>query len=153
MTKTNEEIQALKDNWAKDPCWEIEDTPGFEDHKVELLTWRNMCESEINKRSKEREAARHNFVREQTGVSDIDIANSISTFAEIERMVSSQDEYIGTFASNYEIVMAELQMAQIRATLLQAAQLKRIADAIEQRNEDDASDVNLDFMTKLYKGE
>lgn len=146
MTKTNEEIQALKENWMKDPCFELEDTPGFEDHKVELLTWRNMYESETALRMKEREAARRNFVREQTGISDIDIANSIRTFAEIER-----DVVYATRDENYWSM--ELAAAQVRATLLQAAQLKRIADALEQRYEDDASDVNLDFMTKLYKGE
>jgi len=30
---TPEQIQKLKDNWSQDPCWDIEDTEGFEAHK------------------------------------------------------------------------------------------------------------------------
>jgi len=30
--KTVEEIDALKRNWYDDPCWDIYDTEGFEDH-------------------------------------------------------------------------------------------------------------------------
>jgi len=39
MRKTPEEIQELKDNWRRDPCWEIEDTEGFEEHREELLAY------------------------------------------------------------------------------------------------------------------
>lgn len=38
--RTQEEINNLKDNWLDDPCWDIEDTEGFEDHKEELRAWR-----------------------------------------------------------------------------------------------------------------
>lgn len=34
-----EEIQELKDNWRRDPCWDIEDTEGFEEHREELLAY------------------------------------------------------------------------------------------------------------------
>jgi hypothetical protein len=37
--KSREEIQKLKDEWAKDPCWDIEATVGFEDHIEELLAF------------------------------------------------------------------------------------------------------------------
>jgi len=30
--KSEQEITALKVNWKSDPCWDIEDTEGFEDH-------------------------------------------------------------------------------------------------------------------------
>jgi len=35
-TKTPIEIEDLKRQWVKDPCWEIEDTEGFEAYKEEL---------------------------------------------------------------------------------------------------------------------
>ena len=38
--KTKQELDALKVNWLADPCWDIEDTEGFEEHKTELLAWR-----------------------------------------------------------------------------------------------------------------
>ena len=34
--KTREEVEALKANWLGDPCYDIEDAPGFEDYGVEL---------------------------------------------------------------------------------------------------------------------
>ena len=44
--KTREEVENLKANWRYDPCWNIEDTQGFEGHKDELLAYRILCESE-----------------------------------------------------------------------------------------------------------
>lgn len=43
---TPEQIQKLKDNWSQDPCWDIEDTEGFEAHKEELLAFRRQKEAE-----------------------------------------------------------------------------------------------------------
>lgn len=40
-----EEIEELKRNWSIDPCWDIEDTEGFEDHKTELKLYRLECEA------------------------------------------------------------------------------------------------------------
>lgn len=42
--KTQEEIRLLKRDWKSDPCWEIEDTKGFEDHRDELLAFRKQKE-------------------------------------------------------------------------------------------------------------
>lgn len=33
------EIEDLKADWLEDPCWDIETTEGFEDHKEELKTF------------------------------------------------------------------------------------------------------------------
>lgn len=38
--KTQEEIDALKRSWASDPCWDIEDSEGFEAHRDELLAFK-----------------------------------------------------------------------------------------------------------------
>jgi hypothetical protein len=40
------EVDALKHDWASDPCWDIEETEGFEDHREELLRYRLAKESE-----------------------------------------------------------------------------------------------------------
>ncbi|MFA4870972.1 MAG: hypothetical protein WC623_22425 [Pedobacter sp.] len=44
--KTREEIIHLKQNWRNDPCWDIENTEGFEEYKEELLAYRLKVEAE-----------------------------------------------------------------------------------------------------------
>lgn len=44
--KTTAELDALKVNWMADPCWDIEDTEGFEAHYTELHDWRVEVEQE-----------------------------------------------------------------------------------------------------------
>lgn len=54
---TRKEIEDLKHNWNGDPCWDIEDTEGFEDHKEELELhrykmqekWRESYDNELKK--------------------------------------------------------------------------------------------------------
>ena len=43
---TPEAIVELKAQWESDPCWDIEDTEGFEDHYDELITYRKQRELE-----------------------------------------------------------------------------------------------------------
>lgn len=38
--RTEKQIQDLKDNWILDPCWDIEDTEGFEYYKEDLKIFR-----------------------------------------------------------------------------------------------------------------
>jgi len=38
--KTQGEINNLKAQWRHDPCWDIEDTEGFEAHYDELIAYR-----------------------------------------------------------------------------------------------------------------
>jgi len=40
------EIADLKRQWQADPCWDIEDTEGFEYHYMELRRWREALEDE-----------------------------------------------------------------------------------------------------------
>lgn len=49
MKKTEEELLDLKDQWQKDPIWDIEDTEGFEEYKEELLEWRLEQEKQIDR--------------------------------------------------------------------------------------------------------
>lgn len=54
-----QEIEELKSNWKEDPCWDIEETEGFEAHKQELYVFR--LEQE-NKWLQERVETFENFV-------------------------------------------------------------------------------------------
>lgn len=36
---TREQVEALKRDWKRDPCYEIEETPGFEEHREELRAY------------------------------------------------------------------------------------------------------------------
>lgn len=42
--KTQEEIQSLKLDWFNDPCWNLEETEGFEEYREELKEYRLRCE-------------------------------------------------------------------------------------------------------------
>ena len=45
MPRTRDEIAQLKRSWEIYPCFDIEDTPGFEEHREELLAFRNFKEA------------------------------------------------------------------------------------------------------------
>lgn len=46
---TNKQIEDLKANWRGDPCWDIETTEGFDEHRAELLAYRKKMEAEWEK--------------------------------------------------------------------------------------------------------
>lgn len=129
LGKTPIELDTLKKNWMQDPCWDIEDTEGFEAHRAELLAFRKQIEAEKNERRKKHENARAVLVREQTGVEHPDIVLSLHTWSEIEDRANYGYEHDDSLA---------MQTALVRATLLQAAQLKRIADALENTEDGDS---------------
>lgn len=39
MIQEKVELRNIKRQWASDPCWDIEDTEGFEAHRNELLVY------------------------------------------------------------------------------------------------------------------
>ena len=51
--KTQEEVEELKRQWRKDPCWDIYDTEGFEEYKDELVAYQksinDMYEAQLQK--------------------------------------------------------------------------------------------------------
>lgn len=49
--KTRAEVNELKENWQVDPCWDLEDTEGFEDYRKELAAFRLSYEYELGKTS------------------------------------------------------------------------------------------------------
>lgn len=150
---TREQIEKLKENWLKDPDWDIEDREGFEEHREELLLFhQQMSEkwhAEFLKKEEERIAARALVVRVELGIVNSSVVEEVSTYREIEHAVLLQDRRIGELEKVADEVMAELMQAQVRATLLLAAQCQRIADALEAGNDND----QVDFMTRLYKVE
>lgn len=147
MTATAAQIQQLKENWKQDPCWDIEDTPGFEEHHAELLAWRQQYQAERDRERTLRIERRREIVCEQTGIINAETLDALFTWQQIEGMIGAQEQYIGSFETREAIVAAELQIASIRATLLQAAQLKRIADVIETMGQSQI----LEFSTELWK--
>jgi hypothetical protein len=44
--RTGAEIEELKAQWIRDPCWDIETTEGFEAHHFELRKFRRATEAE-----------------------------------------------------------------------------------------------------------
>ncbi len=55
---TNDEIEWLKDDWQNDPSFNIEDAPGFEDHRDELRAWRLTFEADYEKLESQKLEAR-----------------------------------------------------------------------------------------------
>lgn len=47
---TRDEVEALKQNWLNDPCWDIEETEGFEFYREELAIYRLGIENENQER-------------------------------------------------------------------------------------------------------
>lgn len=44
--RSMDEIETLKGQWTDDPCWDIENTPGFEAWHDELLAYSQCVEAE-----------------------------------------------------------------------------------------------------------
>lgn len=42
--KTREQIEDLKRQWRNDPCWDLEDAEGFEEHRYELSEYAQLME-------------------------------------------------------------------------------------------------------------
>ncbi len=127
LLKTSKEIEDLKIDWAKDPIWDIEETDTFEAYAEYLRAWCEDRNTKLESEMSERNAAHTALVREQTGVLDADIVSALHTWNEIENEVERADKNACTWES-------KLAAAQVRATLLQAAQLKRVADALDALN-------------------
>lgn len=77
--KTSEEIQALKDAWEEDACWDIEDTEGFEEHHDELLAYREQKEAQWKIEGEKR------ILREKEAFYSMDL-HAFKTIGEYEAM-------------------------------------------------------------------
>lgn len=142
--RTPEEIEKLKADWAKDPIWDIENTEGFEAHYGELFDWRKEYEAKMEAKWLEAENERIENVMLATGVGKSDRAMllSLRTWKELEDEARDAERYT-------EDPQVSIAATQVRATLLQAAQLKRIADALESMADGDT----LSNSLKIYGSE
>ena len=55
--KTRHDIEVLKAGWLRNPCWDVETTPGFEAHADELRAFRLATEARWKVAGDAREAA------------------------------------------------------------------------------------------------
>ena len=141
---TQDEIEKLKKNWLADPCWDIEDTDGFEEHHDELLKFRKETEVKWQLEEEERIARRARVVEIDTDITKPGAAQSIRTYEEIETGVRNIEK-------STDDALANMMAFQVRATLLLAAQTQRVANGIWELIESMESSDNSDFMTRLYK--
>jgi hypothetical protein len=73
-------------------------------------------------------------VIEETGISDPIVAMYLHTFVDIEQNLNSvPDHTIGEHCSIYEDASLDIQRAHARATLLLAAQVKRVAELLARK--------------------
>ena len=70
VPKTREDVEALKANWRADPCWDIEDTEGFDDFYGELLLYRHEWEARWAAETEKRIAA----YAARNGIGDLKLA-------------------------------------------------------------------------------
>jgi hypothetical protein len=146
-TKTVEEIDALKLNWIKDPCWDIEETEGFEEHKDELLTFRQKIEKEAHARVHRMNEEKKEWIGDHD---PLDLIKSITLPFEIESTLAALDHQVGDCGSAVAYANFEISRAQVRTNLLIAIQLKRIAQILEDKHEEDSTDISIRSMTDLY---
>jgi predicted ATPase len=51
---TQQELQRLKDHWSRDPCYNLEDAEGFEQHRAELLAYSEQWKAQWKREWEER---------------------------------------------------------------------------------------------------
>lgn len=148
--RTVEEIDALKLSWLKDPCWDIEQTEGFEEHEEELLDFRQKIEKEAHARIAKMNEQKKDWIG---GHDPMDLIKSITLPFEIESTLAALDHQVGDCGSAVAYANFEINRAMVRTNLLIAVQLKRIAQILEDMQSDAEGGSNLRLMTDLYKGE
>lgn len=149
---TRDDVEKLKVSWLRDPNWDIEDTPGFEEFKDELLAFHKEQDEKWERAAFERKVKRGEKVGAWTGIYDIDLAEYLSTPDEIENAVSRLD---GLIDSGTAVEMAQFAISreQVRATMLLTMQVKGIADLLEKQNDREVAESTVDFMTRLHKAD
>lgn len=142
--KTVEEVDALKLNWIKDPCWDIEETEGFEEYREELLAFRQKIEKEAHARVARLNEQKKDWIG---GHDLMDLIQSITLPFDIELTLAALDSQVGDCGSAVAYANFEITRAQVRASLLIAIQLKRIAQILE--DEKASSEADSDFRSNV----
>ncbi len=68
MKREDNEIEALKSNWRRDPAWDLEDTEGFEEHRAELKAFSDNQRAQWKDQAKERHTKLENMVCPLLGI-------------------------------------------------------------------------------------
>lgn len=90
MSKTLEEIEQLKHSWAADPCWDIENTEGFEDHADVLWVYRLQMEEKWSAQAQEKKnAARQQLSKVIGGCDNLAL---LDYFIDLERRIKALEE-------------------------------------------------------------
>jgi hypothetical protein len=132
MSKTREEVDALKANWLADPIYELTEVKGFEEHRAEL----------------------EQFKAEQNNKWMVQAAKEIrSSFEykkqEVEKELDGMDAFIDDLPFT-NLIQANIARQQVRASLLLAEQVKRVGDLLAEKIEEDLASDQTEFMTRLY---
>ena len=65
--KTKEQIEHLKQDWLNDPCWDISDTEGYEDHYNELKAFEDEQNAKWEQQAQERKEQAIKQLKENHG--------------------------------------------------------------------------------------
>lgn len=141
--KSVEEVDALKLSWLKDPCWDIEETEGFEDHKEELLAFRKKIEKEAHARVEKLNEEKKDWLG---GHDPLHLVGSITLPFDIEATMAGLDSQV----KDWPWVNFEIGRAMVRTNLLIAIQLKRIAQVLEDMQSDAEDESTARLMSRLY---
>lgn len=144
MTKTTEEIDQLMENWKKDPSWDIEDTEGFEEHREDLKKWRQYMEGTWEDDRKAKKKAEENKtvneiihdLRKELGYSDDRIGLMEAKGIDTDRIY---------------LEMWVVQNIQTKAWLMLVEQVKRVADQLEDNENNRMGEADAKFTQELYR--
>ena len=127
--KTREDVEALKNNWLADPCYDLASVEGFEEFHSELDAFQD--EQEAN--WKQFRAERLNKRKQWIGDNDYaSLAEDIFTPEEIESTLRSLDHQVGDGDSATDFANFKISQALVRSNILITIQLKRIGDLLEE---------------------
>ena len=82
--KSRGQVEQLKRKWVEDPCWDLEDTEGFEEYEQELLHFRLDMEQQWKREKDEKE--------EVTLDDNLLISVLMSRVGDLEERVDSLEE-------------------------------------------------------------
>ena len=122
--RTPAELEKLKAEWRRDPCWDIWRTEGFEAHRDELKEYQAQCEMKW-----EAESDALGYEAFAWG--------ELPTLAKAQAVINGivSDVMAGPYNKTVEGLLAQRSPTlQALATLAQAEALTRMADAAEVRN-------------------
>ncbi len=128
------EVEKLKQSWLSDPCWDIEDTEGFELLRSELLSWRKEQETEMEAQKLGVSVEEYKEIRRSYRTARSQLTKVATVFCQsIDLEIDSSDSVRTTreIASNFiqEIVddMMGAISAIVRVNEIQSSAKQRLA--------------------------